>query len=435
MFLPFVDAQDTILENSLLEIGTSINPVGSGARAMGHGNAFIAVADDATAASWNPAGLLQLETAEISFAADAVWFNQDVFSPSNPEASGSTDLHLDDLNFASLVLPFFLHTNMVFSLNYFKLYRFDKSFDFPVVFPAPTPSEFGQRLSFEFEQNGTFSALIPAYGLDITDNLSVGVALNIWNDTITGDSSLDRRLQSNGTFFRGDFGDVSTFEEISEEQLTVEEGYSFVIGGLVRLSRKWNLGVVVKPPFHLDINRKIIEARKEISSLTGARQDEFASHPKTKSKLEFPMILGSGIAWRPFDPLSASIDLTWTQWSEYNFRNEGKDVNPISGQPDDAGKLNDTFTIRLGCEYLVIKERFLIPFRFGLGYDPSPAVNDIDDFYTISLGSGLQVGKYNFDIAWELRWGNNVNSDIFHGIDASEDIRQHRVLASFIYYF
>ncbi|MBW1856357.1 MAG: hypothetical protein JRJ00_17135, partial [Deltaproteobacteria bacterium] len=44
------------------------NPVGSGARAVGMGGAFIAVADDATAASWNPAGLTQLKKPEISFA-------------------------------------------------------------------------------------------------------------------------------------------------------------------------------------------------------------------------------------------------------------------------------------------------------------------------------------------------------------------------------
>ena len=35
-------------------------PVGSGARALGQGGAFIAVADDATAASWNPGALMTL---------------------------------------------------------------------------------------------------------------------------------------------------------------------------------------------------------------------------------------------------------------------------------------------------------------------------------------------------------------------------------------
>jgi hypothetical protein len=34
---------------------------GAGARAMGMGGAFIAIADDATAASWNPSGLAVLE--------------------------------------------------------------------------------------------------------------------------------------------------------------------------------------------------------------------------------------------------------------------------------------------------------------------------------------------------------------------------------------
>jgi len=42
-------------------VPSSINPVGSGARAIGMGGAFIGVADDATAASWNPGGLIQLE--------------------------------------------------------------------------------------------------------------------------------------------------------------------------------------------------------------------------------------------------------------------------------------------------------------------------------------------------------------------------------------
>ena len=41
--------------------------IGSGARAFGMGGAFIAVADDATAASWNPGGLGQLERPEFSF--------------------------------------------------------------------------------------------------------------------------------------------------------------------------------------------------------------------------------------------------------------------------------------------------------------------------------------------------------------------------------
>ncbi len=43
-----------------------LNISGAGARAKGMGGAFIGVADDATAVSWNPAGLAQLDRPEAS---------------------------------------------------------------------------------------------------------------------------------------------------------------------------------------------------------------------------------------------------------------------------------------------------------------------------------------------------------------------------------
>ncbi|HRU38780.1 MAG TPA: hypothetical protein P5511_02795, partial [Candidatus Goldiibacteriota bacterium] len=41
------------------------NPFGSGARAIGMGEAFTAIADDATAIYYNPAGLAQLDHNEV----------------------------------------------------------------------------------------------------------------------------------------------------------------------------------------------------------------------------------------------------------------------------------------------------------------------------------------------------------------------------------
>ena len=44
--------------------------MGIGARAIGMGGAFVAIADDASAAFWNPAGLTQLTSNEILISAD-----------------------------------------------------------------------------------------------------------------------------------------------------------------------------------------------------------------------------------------------------------------------------------------------------------------------------------------------------------------------------
>ena len=47
--------------------GVALSRAGSGARAAGMGDAFVAVSDDGTAATWNPAGLAQLRQPEFSF--------------------------------------------------------------------------------------------------------------------------------------------------------------------------------------------------------------------------------------------------------------------------------------------------------------------------------------------------------------------------------
>jgi len=110
------------------------NAVGSGARAMGQGNAFIAVADDATAASWNPGGLSQIERPELSLA----WEYLHLAEQTDPDF-GTTRLDFDDLNYASVVFPFFLGRNMVLSLSYFKMFRFDKEAEIPFLIPPNAP--------------------------------------------------------------------------------------------------------------------------------------------------------------------------------------------------------------------------------------------------------------------------------------------------------
>src|SRR5262249_18832771 len=59
-------APDAIGQDGLDLPGRSAVVLGAGARAFGMGGAFLARADDATAASWNPAGLSYLRRPELS---------------------------------------------------------------------------------------------------------------------------------------------------------------------------------------------------------------------------------------------------------------------------------------------------------------------------------------------------------------------------------
>ena len=92
-------AQEEQLEYNFLGLG-------AGARANGMGDAFVAVADDATAIFWNPAGLFLLDQPETSFgfqfASEKVEQERRrqmlLFASDEPGASAG-------LSFASFVLP------------------------------------------------------------------------------------------------------------------------------------------------------------------------------------------------------------------------------------------------------------------------------------------------------------------------------------------
>ena len=111
-------------------VSSSPNPVGSGARAVGMGGAFIAIADDATAASWNPAGLIQLETPELSIVGAYVDRQEDFSSVVHPEINNKGKADDANINYFSATYPFQFHRNMVVSLNYQRLYEFERSFDY-----------------------------------------------------------------------------------------------------------------------------------------------------------------------------------------------------------------------------------------------------------------------------------------------------------------
>ena len=70
------------------------------------GGAFIAVADDATAASWNPAGLIQLEKPEMSLVAGYLDFKEEFTSTSRPETNNTGRISDTNLNYLSATLLF-----------------------------------------------------------------------------------------------------------------------------------------------------------------------------------------------------------------------------------------------------------------------------------------------------------------------------------------
>ena len=143
-----------------------------------------------------------------------------------------------------------------------------------------------------------------------------------------------------------------------------------------------------------------------------------------------------GFAYRYSDDLTFTCDFQWTDWSSYKMHrhDDGVDYNPVTGDPlGSSEECLDIFSCRMGAEYLIHKNGYIIPLRCGLAYDPAPAAGERDELYRIHFGTGFQKGRYAFDIGYSFSWGNHMTPS--PGYSGHQKQRTHRLMMSLIYYF
>ncbi|MBW2148039.1 MAG: outer membrane protein transport protein [Deltaproteobacteria bacterium] len=438
LFMAFVLARPSHAQEffQLIRLSSSPNPVGSGARAQGMGGAFIAVADDATAASWNPGGLIQLETPELSVVGSYARREEEFSSRDHPEAETTGTTDSVDLNYLSAAYPFTLWgRNMVVSLNFQRLFEFDKDirFNFASSGELADGSPFSVNQEVDLHQSGGLKALAPAYAVQLTPTLSLGLTLNIWTGELGYDNGWEERITS---ISRGLVGD--TLVETHLEQFNRFSNFSGVnanFGFLWDITPMITVGGVFKAPFRAHVEREFtIKSRQFIPSL--GREFSQTLRGQEDVKMDMPMSYGLGVALRLSDAFTVSLDITRTEWSDALLINEeGEKTSLVDGLPEEESDVDATHQVRAGMEYLFILPKTVIPVRAGVFYDPEPAHGSPEDFYGFSLGTGVIIGRFVLDAAYVFRWGNGVEG-IVQGIpNTTADVRQHRFLASAIIHF
>lgn len=415
-----------------VSIASSPNPVGSGARALGMGGSFIAVADDATAASWNPAGLVQLERPELSVVGDYVFRSADYSSSNDPEANTSSTTDEFNINYFSFSYPFnFLNRNMVVSINNQRLYDFKLSLDykFETTAQAP-PNTITTSQDIHYTQDGYVGALGLAYAVEIIPKLSVGFTLNVWTDELWWKNGWEETLRFHSeTYLTGPISIPPSIADVHiVDEYTDFSGENFNFGVLWDMNQYLTIGAVLKTPFTANIHHR----RNRIDNSTTF--DE-------KVKLDMPMSYGIGIACRFSDQLTVDLDVYRTEWSEYTLTDgQGNELSPITGRLKSESDIKDTTQVRIGGEYLFIQEErnLVVPLRAGIFYDPEPADGKVEDFYGFTIGSGIGYKKLIFDMAYQIRWGHNIDASNLissRDDDARADVIQHSIIASVIYHF
>lgn len=445
-----------------LNFSVSPTPVGSGARAAGMSDAFVAVADDATAASWNPAGLVQLEEPEFSFVHAYNRLGEDISAMEDPnfDTGFNNSFSGDDnsVNFASFVYPtYVLGRNMSFSISYQNRYDFGRSLN--TNFNSFNPDFGGSGNSvtniarFGFEQSGALGTITPAFAISLTNTLSVGVSMNFWRDNIfsqndwTINQTLDRSTFQNGTL-------QGTLSADQVENFRDFSGENYIIGVLWNATDKWNIGLRYDTSFIGEVNY----FRQTNVLQNGVSQTTIESDKRT---LKFPWTFAIGTSYRFTDRFTLSMDMSVSDWNEsYLEDGAGQRFQLIDGIQEGAQgstHIERNVVVRLGAEYVFIPKNlnenldYLWSLRGGLVYEEEPATGKAtggpnaalpgdgkpESFYGASIGVGLLVKqRFNFDFAYQFRYGDGVNSDFITGPEGfSEDTKQHRLILSTVIYF
>jgi long-subunit fatty acid transport protein len=345
------------------------NVTGAGARAEGLGGAFIGIADDATAISWNPSGLGQLDRTEVSVVGRWIEERYGYEVTTQNGNSGSEDATLSHLtyNFASIAFP--LHagkTSVVPAVAYQRqtdnYYRLDDE-------------------SASFEGNGGANTLTAGAGLKLHPMLYVGGTVNIWlgsYDDLRREKSAVNWLSEDGTY----------------------GGINYTVGFLVDFDGMKKpvpikLGAALRTPFELEVDGDVTSEDN-----TGRERWKFVN------TVEMPLMVGVGASGRIGENLTLSVDYETRLYSDKNVY-KTKDGIPSDTVRLSAGK-SDLNQVRVGAEYLIVTSIAVIPIRVGFRTAPTlradrSAQSGWGDQVVgtgFTLGAGFVRESFAFDVTY-----------------------------------
>ncbi|MFH0880082.1 MAG: hypothetical protein V2A34_10255 [Lentisphaerota bacterium] len=326
-------------------------PSGSGARALGMAGAFTALADDATAASWNPGALVQLQRPEVSWVLRYSYEDQKHFSDNAAFQVGDDQFDRFNLNYLSAVYPFALGSrSAVFSLNYQEVYDFTQQFTAHMQDAArnsreETKSEtyaetkeqtvhedysdhsysdmrvteylttqvttpIDQMLSqdmltdLSFDQQGIIDAISPALAVEVLPSLSAGGTLNIYRDDLTGTGKIRSRMV--GCY-------AGTSESVSKIFTRRETAGTYTYEGTAHLEPGGMVPIPIDIPFS---GQGVIEPFSEEQRTSRSRgllvEGTYEEINEFKSLSGLNATLGALWTVHRHLTLGATIDLPWT---------------------------------------------------------------------------------------------------------------------------
>jgi len=327
------------VEIGFAQLSYDFNFIGAGARARAMGGAFIGVADDATAASWNPAGLPRLEKTEASVVG---LYTTTSYSMNDEKIEGMDQKH-GNLNFLSLAFPLVVgENNLVVAVAAQRVIDLYHS----------SETEY-----YSWETKGGVDAISPAVGLQLGSQVSVGAAVNI---------------------FTGKYDQEETYKLTNETETYTEKysGSNVSIGVLFDL-QKFRIGGVYKTPWDMTC--------KPENTTEG---EEYV--------ISMPVMWGVGLAWEVTEKLLLAVDYESRRFSTSEMKVDDESES-LEMEDVNQFRLGAEYLIFSGDNIIPLRAGIKSDAKPFKDYNDEQVVGGV-----FTIGAGLIMGNVNLDFAAEF---------------------------------
>jgi len=447
-----------LLSATLFATGFDISGVGSRARAMG--GAFRAVADDWSAAYYNPAGYALLKDnqwgSELSFfhVRDEITPDYGYGGPSNETGvfNGRPIYNkhalMNNPSFGLIGrLPIWGET--VFGLSAYQ--PFDQNISWNLYRPLREYNDSIDVPNWQYKNDVDVVAFqLTAAREFIPEKLSIGVGLQLLRgDIVYGDVAFRANPIADQTTDR-----IHTW---IPEVTSIDAkgwGFGFRAGALYKLSDKADLGVTLSVPFNLTLkgsarlnfimpllsgSAKYGSIKQKVGSTeylfkTG---QSYVLNPDVSTTLKLPPSLGVGLSYRVNEQLRVAIDGEYTLWSRFdgltfefsNFAAMHPDADSVRNffTADETTPLawKNALKAAIGADFEANK---VVTLMGGISWDQSansdhsgfvPQFADAGSKFGFSGGAVFHVQTWDLGISGAVTTGSKFTVPHQYGTDGS----------------
>ncbi len=406
--------------DSEINSGIKFNFSNPGARSLGLGGAFIALADDATAAYTNPAGLTNLSKVEVSIEGRRWQYTNQYLDQGKATITLSSAGETDDfsglidaktkdsvsgLSFASFVYP---QNRWAVAVYRHELARFRAS-------AQTTGAFFDIKIGPDLAGSFRFNPVIGSVDLKIV-NYGAALALRLGNNFSlgVGGSRFQYRQTTRNTRYLQDGVGNPARATLLESVDGDDSAYAVNAGILWRITRTVSLGGVYRqgPKFTFDASVRLGPASPVQGESTA------------RGTFRVPDVYGAGMTLRGTDFLTIAFDWNRVRYSQFtnNF------VPVLTGFNSSDYRLDDGNEFRLGLQYAIPIGTNVLALRAGGWRDPDHKVRFLREA-TSSDPAGDAIGKvierllfrsgnreYHYSVGLGLALGEHFQ------VDAAADI-------------